>query len=281
MPKVSVVLLTYKSNPSYLKKSIKSALNQSFKDFELLIIDDGPGNYNVRTLEKFQKKDNRIILISNKARIGRLKSRNLGLTKAKGEYIAILDSDDYWCDRNKLKKQVKFLDQNLDYGAVGTAMYLINKTGKKIGQIKYPTTNQDIRKFMLSSFPLAHPSVLVRKKSMDKVGGYRENRIYKYAEDYEFFIRLGQKFKLANLPNYCLSYRIHPRSGSINNEFKQRLTGLMLTVKYFGKYPKGTSALAKKVLTIMLPRSAMDSMITRNKLLQSLYSKLSGIKKNF
>ncbi|MBM3256513.1 MAG: glycosyltransferase [Candidatus Moranbacteria bacterium] len=279
MPKVSVVLLTYKSNPSYLKKSIESALRQSFKDFELLIIDDGPGNYNFPILEKFLQKDKRVKIIKNVVRLGRLKSRNLGLKNARGKYVAVLDSDDYWCDRSKLKKQVKFLDQHLKYGAVGTAMYLIDKNGKKIGQIKYPIADHDIRKYMLSSFQLAHPSVLIRKKAAGKVGGYPESRIYKFAEDYDFFLRVGQKYKLANLSEYCLCYRVHQGSGSINNEFKQKLTSMMLTAKYFGQYPKGTSALIKKVVTIMLPRSTMDSLITRNKFLKMAYQRLSGINK--
>lgn len=279
MPKVSIILLTYKSNPVYLKKSIESALSQSFEDFELIIIDDGPDNHNVRVYEKFQLKDQRIRIIKNKGRLGRLKSRNLGLKQAQGEYIAVLDSDDYWCDKHKLRKQINFLESRHDHGAIGTAMYLINKTGKKIGRIKYPIADHDIRSYMLSSFPLAHPSVLIRKKAVEKVGGYREDRLYKYAEDYEFFIRLGRKFKLANLPDYCLCYRIHPGSGSINNEFKQRLTSMMLTVKYFSEYPKGASALVKKVITIILPRSAMDSLIARNKFLKMAYQKLSGINK--
>lgn len=280
-PKVTILLLTYKSNPKYLEESINSALNQSYSDFELLVIDDGPADNNSQVLKRYQDKDTRVRVIENPTRLGRLKSRNLGLKEAKGKYVAILDSDDWWCDKDKLKKQIKFLDQHPDHGAVGTALYLIDKNGQKIGRIKYPANDQEIRKFMLSSFQMAHPSVLLRKKAAEEGGGYPESRFYKFAEDYDFFLRIGRKYKLANLPDYGLKYRIHPGSGSINNEFKQRLAGILLTVKYFGKYPRGTSALAKKVLTVMLPRSAMDNLIARNKLLKSWYSKFTGIEKKF
>jgi len=281
MPKVTILLLTYKSKPAYLIKSIDSALNQTFTDFELLVIDDGPGDNNKAVLSEYKAEDERIRIIRNKSRIGRLKSRNKGLKKAKGEYIAVLDSDDFWCDRDKLKKQVDFLKNHPDYGAVGTAMFLVDKDGKKIGQIKYPTSNQEIRKYMLSSFQMAHPSILFRKKVTKAVGFYSENRLYKFGEDYEYFLRMGEKYKLANLVDYCLSYRIHPGSGSIKNEFKQRLTGLLLTLKYFGKYPNGISALLKKFATLFLPRSVMDRLIKENKFLSKIYENFTGIKKNF
>jgi glycosyltransferase involved in cell wall biosynthesis len=281
MPKVTILLLTYKSNSKYLKESIESALSQSFEDFELLVIDDGPGDANIQILNWYRAKDKRIRVISNKTRLGRLKSRNLGITEAKGKYVAVMDSDDLWCDKDKLKKQVKYLDQNPTYGAVGTAIYLIDKNGKKIGQIKYPTSDRKIRKYMLSSFQLAHPSVLIRKTAAKNVGGYPESRFYKFAEDYDFFLRVGRKYKLANLSDYSLKYRIHPGSGSTRNEFKQRLTGAMLTLKYFGKYPGGTTATIKKLATMFLPRSVMDKLVARNKFFKQTYQKLSGIKKEF
>ena len=279
MPKVTVLLLTYKSNPKYLKESVESALSQAFGDFEMLVIDDGPGEINKLVLKEYLGKDKRIKIIQNKPRIGRLKSRNLGLNKARGEYIAVLDSDDFWCDKQKLEKQVKFLDQNQDYGAVGTAMFLIDENGKKIGQVQYPAADKEIRKYMLSSFQLAHPSVLFRRSVAEKIRGYSENRFLKFAEDYDFFLRVGQKYKLANLPDYCLKYRIHPGSGSTKNESKQRLTGVLVTLKYLGKYPGGASATLKKLATLFLPRSLMDKLIAKCKIAKEIYSRTTGISK--
>ena len=214
MPKVTVLLLTYKSNPEFLARSIESALNQSFCDLELLVVDDGPGETNLAVLREYQKKDKRLRIIRNKKRAGRIKSRNLGLREARGKYIAILDSDDFWCDKDKLKKQVGFLEKNPDYGAIGTAMVLINVKGKELGRIKYPLSDEKIRRFMLSSFQMAHPSVVFRKSLTRKIWLYSESQILKYAEDYEFFLRAGQFCKLANLPDYCLKYRVHPGSGT-------------------------------------------------------------------
>lgn len=279
MPQVSVLLLTYKSNPEYLKQSLESALNQSFEDIELLVVDDGPGDANASFLEEYQKKDKRLRVIRNSQRIGRLKSRNKGIEEARGKYIAVLDSDDFWCDENKLKKQVDCLDRNPRCGAVGTGMVLIDEKGKEIGRIRYPGSDQEIRNHMLSSFQMAHPSIVFCKKAAEKVGGYSESKLLKFAEDYDFFLRVGQHCQLANIPDYCLKYRVHPGSGSTRNEFKQRLTGILLTLKYFGKYPKGTGAIIKKIATMFLPRSLMDKLISRNRLAGKIYSKTTGIHK--
>jgi glycosyltransferase involved in cell wall biosynthesis len=278
-PKVTVTLLTYKSNLQFLAKALESILSQSYKDFELLIIDDGPKEHNTPVVEKYQKKDKRVRIIKNKKRAGRLKSRNLGLREARGKYIAILDSDDFWCDKDKLKKQVGFLEKNPDYGAIGTAMVLINVKGKELGRIKYPLSDEKIRRFMLSSFQMAHPSVVFRKSLTRKIGLYSESRILKYAEDYEFFLRAGQFCKLANLPDYCLKYRVHPGSGTEKNQFKQRLTVIFLTARYFGKYPGGVSAALKKMATLFLPRKTMDRLIRSKKKFAKIYSGFTGIKK--
>lgn len=279
MSKVSVLLLTYKSNPDYLKKSIENALNQTYEDVELLVIDDGPGDHNDQILNKAKKEDSRVKIIKNEERLGRLKSRNLGIKKALGEYIAILDSDDYWCDKKKLEKQVNFLKQNPKCGAVGTAMILINETDREIGRVQYPSSDKKIRNYMLSSFQMSHPSIVFRRLVVDKIGGYSESKSMKFAEDYDFFLKVGRHYKLANLPDYCLKYRIHSGSGSTMNEFKQRLTGILLTVKYFGKYPRGASALIKKIATMFLSRKIMDDLIAKNKLFSKIYSKTTGINK--
>jgi len=279
MPKVSVLLLTYKSNPEYLKKSLNSALNQSFRDLEVLIIDDGPGDHNDEIIDQFKERDKRVNIVKNKQRMGRLKCRNLGIKKAKGEYIAVLDSDDYWCDEKKLEKQVNFLENHSKWGAIGTAMVLIDDKDREIGKVKYPVLNEEIRKCMLASFQMAHPSVMFRKSVTAKIGGYSESKVLKFAEDYDFFLKVGRHYKLANLSDYCLKYRIHSGSGSTANEFKQRLTGILLTVKYFGQYPKGTSALVKKIVTMFLPRKIMDELIAKNKLFSKIYSKTTGINK--
>lgn len=279
MPKVTVILLTYKSNPSYLRKSLESVLEQTFEDFELLVIDDGPGDANKAVLDKYSSEDKRIRIVRNKSRLGRLKSRNLGLNEAKSKFIAILDSDDFWCDQEKLRKQVDFLEKHPNHGAVGTGMILIDRNNKKIGRVSYPPSDKDIREYMLSSFQLAHPSVLFRKTAAEKVGGYPESRFYKFAEDYDFFLRVGQKYKLANLPDYCLKYRIHTDSGSTRNEFKQRLTGILVTLKYFGKYPGGVGATIKKLATLFLSRSMVDKLIVKSKVARKAYAKSTGISK--
>ena len=119
MKKVSVIITTYK-RPDYLRQAIESVLKQTFKDFELIIVDDDPESQN---LEKviLSYRDPRIIYIKNEENLGGAKSLNVGLKVANGDYIAILDDDDVWLSEDKMEKQVKFLDENPDYIIVGTS----------------------------------------------------------------------------------------------------------------------------------------------------------------
>ncbi len=110
--KVSVIITTYK-RPDYLREAIDSVLKQSFKDFELIIINDDPEGKEVEKILMLQR-DPRIIYIKNKENLGGAKSLNIGLKRAKGEYVAILDDDDAWLSRDKLERQISFLDNNSD-----------------------------------------------------------------------------------------------------------------------------------------------------------------------
>lgn len=262
----------------YLKQAIESVLDQSFSDFELIVIDDGSTDNSLEIIRSFSKSDPRINIVKNEKNLGIQKSLNIGIKKARGDFIARIDHDDIWCDRNKLQKQVDFLEQNSSYALVGTAAIFINASGHEIGRAKYQSADENIRKRILLANQFAHPSVLIKKEALEKVGLYSEEKKYKHIEDYELWLRLGKKYKLANLHDYCLKYRVNAEGISLKNQFQQRLAGLKLSIEYSRHYPNSFKSILIKLLTLPLSRSAMDS-ITKNSLARKGYMKFTGIKK--
>lgn len=262
----------------HLKQAIESVLNQTFSDFEFIVIDDGSTDNSLEIIDSFAKKDSRIKLVKNKKKLGLQKSLNIGIKIARGDFIARIDHDDIWCDRDKLQKQVDFLGQNSSYALTGTAAIFINESGREIGRAEYQSADEDIRKRILLANQFAHPSVLIRKKTLEEMGAYSEDKEYQHVEDYELWLRLGKKYKLANLHDYCLKYRINPKGISLKNQFRQRLSGLKLSIKYARHYPHSIRSVLVKIFSLPLSRSAMDS-ITKSSLFKRGYSTFTGIKK--
>lgn len=262
----------------YLKQSIESVLNQSFSDFQFVIIDDKSKDNSLEIITFYAKQDPRINTIRNKKNSGIQKSLNSGIANAEGEYIARIDHDDIWCDKDKLKKQIDFLEQNTSHALIGTAAILINESDHEIGRAEYQKNDKDIRKKLLISNQFAHPSILIRKKALEKVGFYSEEKGYRHVEDYELWLRLGKKYKIANLSDYSLKYRVNPEGVSLKNQFRQRLAGLKLSIKYSKYYPSSFRAILIKIFALSMSRSIIDS-ITKNSLAKKGYTKLTGIRK--
>jgi len=279
MPEVSV-LMTVRNGEKYLAEAIESVLAQSFKDFELVIVDDASTDQTVSILKRLTQKDQRIRLVVNKKRVGRPQGLNQGIKLCQGKFIAIIDSDDIWCDQNKLTKQTVFLNSNPDYGIVGTNIIRIDENGQKIDQLRYQSTDQGIRKLLLSSNQFAHPSVLIRKKVFEQVGLYSEQKKHWHVEDYEFFLRAGRRFKLANLPEYCVKYRINAGGLAISNEYKLKREGLRLAWEYRHDFPGQYKALALKSASLFLPRKYSDYLFSNNRLFRRVYPVFSGVRKN-
>jgi len=147
MPKVSVIICTY-NREELIKRAIKSVLSQSFSDYELIIIDDASTDDIKSVILSFN--DSRIKYFRNETNRGITKSRNKGCQIAVGDYIAMLDSDDWWLDDNKLKKQVEYLDQNLSVAIVGTGIILYDNNDNFIKEDIFESDDKDIRRKILS-----------------------------------------------------------------------------------------------------------------------------------
>lgn len=236
MAKVSVIMPTFNGR-DYIRETIDSVLRQSFEDVEFLIVNDASTNSDTeKIILEYQNKDPRIVYLKNETNLKTSKSINRALKQAKGDYIARIDDDDLWLDKDKLKKQVEFLDKNPEYVLAGTGVVVINENGKKLFRYLHPEKDKDIRKKILTRNCFATASVLFRKDKALELGGYDEYFVY-FAEDYNFWMQLGLIGKFYNIPEYSTAIRQHSKSVFARVRKITFWTDLKIIWKYKSKYP--------------------------------------------
>lgn len=227
-PKISVIMAAYNA-VNYIEKSIISILEQTFKEWELIIINDCSTDHTPEIVEKYIRLDPRIILLGNEVNINQALSRNRGISKARGKYIAILDDDDI-AFPDRLKIQYDFLENNPAVALVASAAEIIDKDGKIIGHKRSPENLDELRFRIILKNPLVHSSVMYRKELMEKIGGY--NNKYFNAEDYKFYSELIKKYEIVSLPNVLLKYRHTPQAISIAHSSRKIQLEQSLAVNY-------------------------------------------------
>lgn len=209
-PRVSVLLPVY-NGEQFLEEAIDSILNQTFRNFELLILLEYGSNAASREIVECKKTDQRIHVIENRERkLGLAESLNLGMKGARGEYIARMDADDISLPK-RFEKQVKYLDRHPDIVMCGTAMKGLYDDGHTDDR-GYFTDSGSIRFECMLGNPFGHPTVMWRKDVF-----LREKLFYRntpYSEDFELWKRVVELFPCANLKEYLLMYRLHGESAS-------------------------------------------------------------------
>ena len=189
MAKISIITTFY--NPSgVIKEAVNSVANQSFKDYEHVIVDDGSTN---RSISLINTDDSRI-KIYEPGRIGRARALNYAIEKSNGEYVAILDADDIY-EFNKLDIQNKILDEREDLSLVYSNAQFINSTGEDLGSSSYPSAHEEIKNFLINLNPFPASTAMYRRKDWDEVGGYRIR--CKKSLDYNLYLSFllrGKKF---------------------------------------------------------------------------------------
>lgn len=243
---ISIQICTY-NRASLIKEAIQSVLDQTYQDFEIIIIDDASTDNTREIVETFQ--DRRIKYFRNEINLGVTKSRNLAIKKSLGKYIAILDSDDFWNDKKKLEKQIDFLKNNPFVAVLGTQALKITIKGEIVGKLKKETRDINIRQKILQTNQFVNSSVLILKEAIETFDGYDENLLV--AEDYDMFLKIGQKYKLANLESFSTSYRVG-NQGYTSNKKNLAIHHYRLIKKYKKVYPKYFIALIKSYLRIVL-----------------------------
>lgn len=232
---IVTILMSSFNDEEFIADSIQSVIDQDFADWEFIIIDDASTDETSSIIRKYAKKDSRFIFIKNKKNLGLTTNLNLGITKARGEFIARIDGDDKWLSTDKLTKQVIFLKENLGYALVGTWAKAIDTKNNKRYLIKYPSEDKRIRKVMLEHNCFVHSSVLIRKLDLDWAGNYNNTNIT--SQDYELWLELGKRRKLFNIPELMTVYRINPLGTSLSKAERQLDETLAIIKKNKSFYP--------------------------------------------
>lgn len=206
-----MLMAAYNSNPELLKQAVLSVVNQTFKDFEFVIVDDGSNNP-IEPIVRSISDDVRIV-VYRKENSGLGSSLTYGIKKAKGEYIARIDDDDLMA-HDRLEKQVAYLDAHPEVSCVGSHMNFYCD-GRYIHYHKFPLDHEEIVKSMLTrKWAMAHTALMYRKESVKKAGYYR---IKGTGEDLDLILQLSLVGRLANIDEYLLYYHISVGSLSSTN----------------------------------------------------------------
>jgi glycosyltransferase involved in cell wall biosynthesis len=192
---------------AHLREAIESILSQTLQQLEFIIVDDGSTDDTLRIIDAYRHNDSRIRVYTQPNR-GLSTALNVGLKLSRASFIARMDADDV-SDANRLELQVKFLRDNPHIAAVGAFARFIDEDGGSRGTLKLPISFDEIRWRLMFSNVMVHPSVIIRKEALESIGGY--NEAFTYAQDFELWVRLVKSgYRLGNIPEPVLSYRVHP-----------------------------------------------------------------------
>jgi glycosyltransferase involved in cell wall biosynthesis len=275
-PKISVVMSVY-NGEEYVWDAIESTLNQTYGNFAFIIINDGSNDGTFDILMKCLEQDNRIVVI-NQENIGLTKSLNRALriiqiVSKHIKYIARIDADDIWC-KEKLQKQVRFFEKNCHIGLVGSMYEEIDRNGNIVcaQKVCFIEADKDIRNNIFRFNPFFHSSVMFRQKILNTIGVYNEE--FQYAQDYEYWIRIMSKYKVANLSECLASRRYTKNMISISKEKSQRYYAVkakLLAIKLLKLPSISYLYLLNDLMVILLPRP----VVTAIRIIKNHYSHLT------
>ena len=202
---------------NYIKDAIESILNQKFKNWNLILVDDKSTDNTLKVVKLFHSK--KINIYSLKKHVGRTNALNYGLKKCNGEFVAILDADDL-CNKNRLMEQVNFLQKNRKFKMVGSWAIKVDQFKKKIGEIKIsnlpPSKNISL---LLGQQFIPHSTLMFCLSHARKYGGYPSD--LKYAQDFGLILQFIKKNKLYILPKFLTKIRVLSDSMSFRNEYQK------------------------------------------------------------
>lgn len=225
-PLVSIIVGAYNCEKT-IDKCINSVLNQTYKNWELIICDDCSKDRTLEKLIEYQYKDKRIKVLKNKENLQLAATLNKCLRYVKGKYIARLDTDDE-CINTRFEKQVNFLEKNKNIAVVGSARIIYDENGEKgvLQSIEYPNKN-----ILLKDVPFAHPTIMMRREIYESLGGYSADKDTRRCEDLELWFRFYEKGYMGyNLQEPLYKYHL-----DINDYKKRNIKAAIGTSKIFLK----------------------------------------------
>ncbi len=208
-PRVSVCIAVC-NEERYLEEAVRSILSQTFRDFEIVIVDDGSTDGTAALLETLASGDSRIRVFCQE-NSGLMCSLNRAVRESRGELIARMDGDDV-SEPERLALQVEFLDAHPDVVAVGCQVLWTDPDGAALRRNHHPLEHEEIDELLLrgEGWAIQHATCVIRKNALDRIGGYREE--FLFSEDLDLLLRLAEVGRMANLPGVLYRYRQHGRS---------------------------------------------------------------------
>lgn len=257
-PLVTVILPVYNAMP-FIKESIESIINQTYKHFELIIIENGSIDGSKELCTKYAKKDKRIRIIYFDKPLGFAgeKASNIAIKQAKGKYIARMDADDI-SNISRLEKEVDFLEKNKNIFLVGSWANIINEKREKIGRRILPIKNRDIYKNFYLRNCIMNPTVMFRNIQDGKDFFTLEKDFPGMNDYYTYFLLLNKNKEFYNIPETLLNYRIHTKNVTFTNlrlKFKQNILikKRMLNYGYRPNVWHRVVVYLQYLLTILIP----------------------------
>ncbi len=206
-PLISVIMPVHNGIP-FLAEAIRSILDQSFDDFEFVIIDDASTDESLEIAGSIA--DPRVVLVRNERQLGIARTLNRGLAEARGRLVARMDADDV-ADPHRFARQQEYLSRRSGPGVVGSNAVLIDRNGAEIGTERYPASARDIRRSILIHNPFAHGAVMLTRSLLDRHGVY--DPAFLHNEDYDLWLRLDAAgTDMANVQESLFRRRIHDRN---------------------------------------------------------------------
>lgn len=200
------VVMPVRNAEKFLEEALNSVISQTYKNIEIVVVDDASVDKTAEILKRYQLKDKRIKIVKNKRQLGVAKSLNVAIKNSSGVYLARMDADDLMRS-SRLAKQVNFLAKNPSTIALGTWVFEIDQKGNLLGKRTLPLHHKDIYQMMYYAMGLQHPTIMFNRKLVPKNFNWYQD--IKYAEDLDLLFRLCKWGKLANLGEFLLFYRIH------------------------------------------------------------------------
>lgn len=223
-PTVSVVMSAFNA-AEFLDEAVCSILDQTFRDFEFIVIDDGSTDGTGRILEKYAKIDNRVKMF-RQGNEGMIPALNRGCRLARGQFIARMDADDISLP-HRIERQIGFLEGHPEIGIVGTWASRMDEKGSIIGEWRLPTHSKVLKWNHFFGVSVIHPTVLMRRKILEKLSFYRPDAVH--AEDRDLWLRASAITEFSNLPEILLKYRVWTKSTSrrLRQEYRETQAHLL------------------------------------------------------
>jgi glycosyltransferase involved in cell wall biosynthesis len=214
-PILSVLMPVFNSE-LFVAEAIESILNQTFKDFEFLILDDTSTDKSSRIIKDFEQQDSRIKVYQNEKNLGVVESRNKLISLSKGKYIAWLDSDDIAFEK-RLEKQINFLEAHPEIGMAGAFPIIIDENGNKIRKWQFETDPQKLKIELFFHSPFLSSSVMIRKSRLPQ--DFYDSK-FPVAEDFDLYSKISEYSEIANIAKFLVKYRINSKGLSKSNTEK-------------------------------------------------------------